>query len=405
MQPSPSLFDSKQAWGVTSICVVVLACGYGAPWLLTVALKSIAAEMGGQRSVPAFAGALAWFGAGAGGLLMGRLADRISIRWTVLTGTVMIAIGLFISSRGDRFGLYAGHGIFIGLFGIGALNAPLAVYVTRWFERRRGSALALISSGSYLAGTLWPPVFERLIAAVGWRDAMVYFAVVQVVIIAPLALIFLRPAPEVIIAPLAPGVRRETPKVFGWPPNVVFAMMMLASFLCCVTMSMPQQHIVAFCSDIGITPTSGALMISVLLGTAFLSRQAWGVISDKIGGLNTVLTGSVAQIVTMTGFLLTQSELGLFAVSAAFGIGFSGLIPAYMLAARDLFPPAEASWRIPALYLCTGFGMATGGWLAGYIYDQAGFYGPAFATGIAFNAANFVVVALLVARQLKVAAR
>ncbi|BAT58783.1 major Facilitator Superfamily protein [Variibacter gotjawalensis] len=395
----PSLLDSKQAWGVTSVCVAILACGYGAPWLLTVALKNVAAEMGGQRSVPAFANALAWFGAGAGGLLMGRLADRISMRWTALCGTVMIAVGLMISSQSGRYGLYAGHGIFIGLFGIGALNAPLAVYVTRWFERRRGSALALISSGSYLAGTVWPPIFERLIGSVGWRQAMFTFAIVQLCIIAPLALFFLRPAPETIVVTAAPGTSQETPRVFGWPPNVVFGMMMLASFLCCVTMSMPQQHIVAFCSDLGIRPAAGALMISVLLGAAFVARQAWGAVSDKIGGLNTLIVGSAAQIVTMTGFLLTHSEAGLFTVSFLFGLGFAGLIPAYMLAARDLFPPREASWRIPALYLCTGLGMATGGWLAGYIYDQAGFYAPAFATGIAFNAVNFIVLATLVWRQ------
>jgi len=166
-----------------------------------------------------------------------------------------------------------------------------------------------------------------------------------------------------------------------------------------VPMAMPQSHLVAFCSDLGITRAHGAVMLSLLLGTAFFSRQIWGLISDRIGGLQTVLIGSLWQALAMTAFLLTQDEVGLFTVAAAFGLGFSGLIPATVLAVRELFPPAEAAWRIPTLLLCSGSGMATGGWIAGLLYDQFGFYGPAFAAGIAANLLNFAIVFTLVARQ------
>jgi predicted MFS family arabinose efflux permease len=184
----------------------------------------------------------------------------------------------------------------------------------------------------------------------------------------------------------------------GWPPNLVFGLLAGAIFLCCVTMSMPQSHLVAFCSDLGISATHGAAMLSLLLGTAFFSRQIWGLISDRIGGLHTIIICSASQAAAMSAFLLTQGEAGLFIVSAAFGLGFSGLIPAYVLATRELFPASEASWRIPVILLCSGSGMATGGWLAGLLYDRFGYYGPSFATGIAFNLANFAVVAILVAR-------
>jgi len=169
--------------------------------------------------------------------------------------------------------------------------------------------------------------------------------------------------------------------------------------MCCVPMSMPHSHLVAFCTDLGINAAHGALMLSVLLGTAFLSRQVWGLISDRIGGLRTVLIGSAAQALGMAAFLVTQDEIGLFAVSAAFGLGFSGLIPATVLAARELFPAREAAWRIPAMLLCSASGMAAGGWLAGLLYDQFGYYGPAFAAGIAVNLLNFSIIALLVSRQ------
>jgi nitrate/nitrite transporter NarK len=171
-----------------------------------------------------------------------------------------------------------------------------------------------------------------------------------------------------------------------------------AIFMCCVPMSMPQGHLVAFCTDLGITAALGATMLSVLLGCAFLSRQAWGLISDRIGGLRTVLICSALQAAAMTAFLLTQDTIGLFTVSAAFGLGFAGLIPAYVLAVREHFPVGEAYWRIPVLLLCSGSGMATGGWLAGYLYDYFGYYGPAFATGIGVNLLNLAIVATLVFR-------
>jgi MFS family permease len=164
-------------------------------------------------------------------------------------------------------------------------------------------------------------------------------------------------------------------------------------------MAMPQSHIVAFCSDVGIPPSQGAAMLSVLLGCAFVSRQFWGVVADRIGGLRTILAGSVCQITAMIGFLLTQNEAGLFAVSAWFGLGFSGIIPAYVLAVRELFPASEASWRVPSMLLFSGSGMAFGGWFAGAIYDRVGFYAAAFAAGIVFNALHLVVIGTLVWRR------
>jgi MFS family permease len=187
--------------------------------------------------------------------------------------------------------------------------------------------------------------------------------------------------------------------VFGWPPNVVFVLLALAAFLCCVTMSMPQAHLVAFCSDLGISASHGAAMLSLLLGAGFLSRQVWGAISDRIGGLLTVLASSLLQAAAMSAFVVTQDEAGLFAVAGAFGIGFSALIPAYVLAIREYFPAHEASWRVPSLLLMSGSGMAAGGYLAGILYDHFGYYAPAFAAGVAFNLLNLVVVGTLVARQ------
>jgi MFS family permease len=399
MMKSPfSSIESRASWVVASVALVTMMMAYGSAWVTAVALKDIAAEVGGTRSIPALASALAWFGAGVGGIMMGRIAERVGTRWTVMFGSLMIGVGLALSTLGPPWPLWIGHGLFIGLIGLGGINAPMYIYVSRWFDRRRGSALALISSGSYLAGAMWPPVFERAIAAFGWRQTMLWYALAEIVVIVPLAAIYFRHPPEVTY-PAVTSSGGEKARVLGWPPNVVFAMMCGAAVLCCIPMAMPQGHLVAFCSDLGITRSVGALMLSVLLGTAFLSRQIWGAISDRIGGLATVLIGSAWQCAAMTSFLLTQDEVGLFTVAAAFGLGFSGIIPSYVLALRELFPASEASWRIPTLLLFSGFGMAAGGWLAGLLYDHFGYYAPAFAAGIGSTVLNLMVVGLLVARQ------
>ena len=195
------------------------------------------------------------------------------------------------------------------------------------------------------------------------------------------------------------GQRRAEQRVLGWPPNLVFGMMCFAAVMCCVPMAMPQQHLVAFCSDLGFSRTFGAWMLSVLLGTAFLSRQIWGFISDRIGGLATLLVGSIWQALAMMAFLLTLGEVGLITVSAAFGLGFSGIIPAYALALRELYPAKEAYWRIPVVLMCTAFGMAAGGSLAGVLYDYFGYYAPAFAVGVAANLINVAIVGTLVLRR------
>ena len=381
------------------VALVAMLMAFGAAWITAVALKDIAAEVDGVRSIPALASALAWLGSGVGGILMGRIADRVGTRWTVIFGSLMIGLGLAISTLGPPWPLWIGHGLFVGLIGLGGINAPMYIYVSRWFDRRRGSALALISSGSYLAGAMWPPVFERVIANFGWRQAMLWYAIAEIVVIVPLALIYFRHPPEVVYPVTTPGIATDKARVLGWPPNAVFALMCAAAVLCCIPMAMPQGHLVAFCSDLGISRSAGALMLSVLLGTAFLSRQIWGAISDRIGGLATVLIGSAWQASAMTALLFTQDEVGLFTVAAAFGLGFSGIIPAYVLALRELFPASEASWRIPTLLLFSGIGMASGGWLAGLLYDHFGYYAPAFATGIGANVLNLLVVGLLVGRQ------
>src|SRR5262245_11311716 len=397
--------ETRSSWIVAVVVLAILALSFGAPWIIIVALKAIAAETEGLRSVPALANSLAWVGFGAGGIVMGYIAERVGVRWTVIFGALMIAAGLALSTGGETWQLYVGQGLLMGFLGIGGMNAPFYVYVSRWFDRRRGSALALISSGSYLAGAIWPSIFERAIAYIGWRHAMLCYGLLEIAAVVPLAVIFLRQPPELAMPSGALARLSVRNTVMGWPPDLVFALLAVAVIFCCIPMAIPQAHLPAFCTDLGILASHGAAMLSVLLGTAFLSRQFWGWVADRIGGLNTVLTGSALQIVAMAAFMLTQDEIGLFTVAAAFGLGFAGIIPAFILAIRELFPASEAYWRIPLFLLCSGSGMAIGGWIAGALYDRFGTYMLAFAAGVGANAINLAIVGALVLRQRHVAAR
>src|SRR4051794_29043918 len=408
--PSASI-ESRASWVAAGLTLALLSVSYGSPLLAVVGLKPITEDLGTQRQLVALVASLTWFGTGLGGIFMGQIAERIGIRATVMFGATMIATGLAVSASGNLWAMLAAHIVLVGFLGNGALYPPLIVYVSRWFDRRRGTALALISSGQYIAGMGWPTLFEygmrssgtalRLgddtVLLHGWQVTMLGFACL-VVIAVPIIAMFLKPSPEVAeFGEFAREGRRGD--VLGMRPNTVLALICLAGFCCCVPMSIPQGHLVAFCSDIGIPAIQGAAMLSVLQASAFVSRVLWGWLADRIGGLKTVLAGSSLQALASAAFMSTQDEAGLFAISAAYGLGFSGIIPAYVMAIRELYPSREASWRVPSVLFVSMGGMAFGGWWAGALYDHFGFYGPAFISGVLFNVANLALVGFLVLRQ------
>lgn len=398
MTPSSGSIETRYSWVIAGATLAMLALAAGGPMTVVIGLVPIAETLGSGRSLPSLATSLAYLGTGVGGVLCGLMAARFGQRAVAMLGGFAILAGLAIASLAEPWSLLLGIGVGVGLFGNGALFPPMMAYVSLWFDRRRGTALALVSSGQYIAGFLWPSVFERSIATFGWQRTMLVYGVLASAIIVTVAAVLLRPPPVQLDGPgglrIVPGAR-----VLGMSPNLALALIALASFLCCVPMAMPAAHLVAFCGDLGIASSRGAAMLSVLLLAAFLSRQFWGWLSDKLGGLWTVLLGGLAQTIGMAGFLVTQDEAGLFFAAAAYGLGFAGLVPAYVLAVRELFPAVEVTWRVPALLLCSLSGMGFGAWLAGVIYDGVGFYAAAWWVGIAFNIAQLALVGWLITRM------
>jgi MFS family permease len=398
MQRDPALsIEDPLSWRAAFLTLAILSVSYGSPLLAVVGLRDMQAALHTDRSILSLASALVWIGNGLGGIPMGWVADRIGIRTTVLLGALAMAAGLALSSLGSVWALLVGHGLLIGFLGNGAIYAPLIVYVSRWFDRRRGTAIALISSGQYIAGMIWPTLIGLGIAHYGWQTTMLGYGAIVLATIMPM-LALLRPSPELLTVAAGQSDRPERSQVLGLPPNLVMGLICLASFLCCVPMALPASHLVAFCGDIGIP--AGAAMMSVLTACAFISRQFWGAFADRYGGLRTVMAGSTLQMLTIAAFMLTRNEAGLFAVAAVYGLGFSGIIPAYAVAIRDLYPSREASWRIPTVLFTAMSGMAFGSWFAGRIVDIFASYRPAFAAGVVFNLMNLAVILFLVGRML-----
>lgn len=390
--------ETRASWRTAWFVLAILTIAYGSPLLIVVGLKPIQEALNTDRSFVSLVIALVWIGTGLGGILMGWLADRIGIRATVTIGACMTAAGLAIASLGSTWAFFVGH-ILLGFLGNSAIHPPLLIYISRWFDRRRGTAIALISSGQYFAGVVWPAFFERAISSIGWQTLMAGYGVLVLAIVLP-ATLLLKPVPA---APqYSPDATAPERQLGGMRPNVVQVLMCAAAFCCCIPMALPQAHLVAFCTDVGISPARSATMLSVMLAAAFVARQAWGALADSIGGLGTVLAGSCLQALAIVAFSFTQDEAGLFVVAAAYGLGFAGIIPAYAVAVRDVFPSAEASWRMPLTLFAGMSGMAAGSWFAGVLYDYFGTYAPAFITGIIFNIANVLIVGFLVLRLPKV---
>ena len=396
-----SSIETPYGWVVVFASLVLHSISLGAPTILFIALKPIAADLDTLRAVPSFAYSLMMIGAGLGGIAMGWWMDRRGVMEPVLFGSVMIGLGALLASHSDgRWSLFIATGLLIGLFGKAAMIAPLVANVTRWFDRRRGLAVAIITSGQGLAGAVWPAVVQYFNDLVGWRGTFLYFSVFVAVTMVPLAFL-LRPRAPIPAADRSGGIPTGGRRVLDLPPHVAQGMLWLAAVGCCSAMSIPIVHLVSHVTDQGYSLEQGARVLSVLFMAAFVSRIGFGILADRIGGVRTLLIGSASMTVMLLAFAFTTSYVGLFVAALLFGLGFSGIMPCYPLIIRLLFPVREVGWRIAGHYLFSAAGMAFGGWLGGVIFDLTGDYSPAFLAGFAFTVMNFVVIAIVYARQMR----
>ena len=393
--------DSGQAWVRLALAVVIGSIGSVGMWSVVVVLPVVQGEFGATRGAISLAFTLTMLGFGLGGVATGRITDRFGI--VVAMGLSIAFLGLAYVAAGLSTTLWqfiAVH-ILIGL-GTSATFAPLMAEASHWFERYRGLAVTIVASGNYVGGALWPPLVNWGIESAGWRTSYIAIG------------IFCALSMTIVLAALRAQIGAETTRSHANAPpprvdlrlstNMLTLMLCIASISCCVAMAMPQVHIVAYCGDLGYGVARGAEMLSLMMAFGVVSRIGSGFLADKIGGIRTLLIGSVAQGVALLFYLFFDGLTSLYIISAMFGLFQGGIVPSYAIIVRESMPASEAGTRVGLVIFASVFGMSFGGWVSGVIFDASGSYAAAFLNGLLWNALNItIVVALLIRARSRLA--
>ena len=390
----PSLIDSRTAaWRLlTTLGLVVL--GNSSMYVVSVVLPAVQAEFGIGRADASLPYTLMMICLGLGGLWTGKMADRHGLTPVLLLGAAAVCAGFVGAGMAGSIWLFGlAHGL-MGLIGSAATFAPLMADTALWWNRRRGIAVAICASGNYIAGSFWPPLVQYGIDHIGWRNTYTGMGLVCGAGMALLALRMRQRPPMVQVAPAAQAGQRpvqDRSRPFGMAPGRAQLLLFIAGIACCVAMSMPQVHIVAYCTDLGFGAARGAEMLSLMLASGIVSRLVSGLICDRIGGIRTLLLGSALQGIALLMFLPFDGLVPLYVVSAMFGLFQGGIVPSYAIIIREHFDPHEAGARVGSVIMATLLGMALGGWLSGWIFDLTGSYKAAFLNGIAWNLLNLSI--------------
>ncbi len=395
--------ETSYAWVRLVAAVLIGTIGGVAMWSVAVALPAVQVEFGVSRGTASLPYTLTMLGLASGGIMMGRLSDRFGITTPLTLGAIMLGVGYLAGSQVQSMWQFvAVQGLLIGGLGGAATFGPLVADISLWFSRRRGIAVALVASGNYLAGAVWPPVLTNFIETYGWRQTYVGIGAFCVVTILPLILLMRRPPP-----PQAPPVLAATAlaadaagRPLGFHKNGLQLLLMVAGIACCVGMSMPQVHLVAYCGDLGYGLKAGAQMLSLMFIGGVVSRLISGYLSDRMGGLYALALGSSLQALMLMLFLPFDGLSALYIISGLFGLAQGGIVPSYAIIVRELYPASEAGTRVSAVLMSTVAGMAVGGWLSGIIYDLSGGYFAAFLNGIAWNLFNVMIALELIRRSM-----
>jgi MFS family permease len=385
--------DSRYSWHRLAICVVISTIGGVGMWSFTVSLPAVQADFGLPRGEASLPFTILMIGFAIGSILNGRLADRFGIRTTLVAGAITTTIGYVAAGSASTLWQLS---IAYALLGVGTSSGfgPLIADISHWFERWRGLAVGICSAGNYLAGTVWPPVISHFIESSGWRATHVGIGIFCFATLLPLAFVLRRDMP------FAHGTGATIPHAgaLGLSPTALQVLLAVAGVACCVAMSMPQVHIVAYCGDLGYGVARGADMLSIMMLFGIISRVGSGLIADRVGGMRTLLLGSVLQGAALVLYTLFDGLTSLYVISALFGLFQGGIVPSYAIIVREYFSPREAATRLGLILMATLFGMALGGWMSGLIFDYTGSYRAAFINGIAWNALNVAIALWLLMR-------
>jgi MFS family permease len=410
MSPSTAaaehLIDSAYAARRLLVTLALMTLGGSSMYVVAVVLPAVQAEFGVSRADASLPYTLMMIGFGVGGLFMGRWADRAGVHVPLFLGGVGTGLGFIAASLSGNIWWFAlAHGLLLGLIGSSTTFAPLVADTSLWWRKRRGIAVAVCASGNYVAGAIWPPLAQYGVESVGWRSTYVALGLFCGIGMVLLSLL-MRQRPPLLQTPVVGSAQAlQSQRPFGLSPNNAQFLLCVAGVACCVAMAMPQVHIVAYCTDLGFGAARGAEMLSLMLASGIASRLISGAICDRIGGLRTLVLGSVLQGVALLLFLPFDGLVSLYIISALFGLFQGGIVPAYAIIVREYFPAKEAGSRVGAVIMATLLGMALGGWMSGKVFDLTGSYHAAFINGVLWNALNLSIALWLLWRVKRTAAQ
>ena len=388
--------DSRYSWIRLGITLLIAMVGNVGMWAVIVIMPAVQTEFGVDRAASTYPYTLTMIGFALGNYYIGRAVDRFGITLSLIAAAVGVSLGVAVAALSEQFLLLSLVHLLIG-FGTAASFGPLIADISHWFHKRRGIAVAIAASGNYLSGAIWPLLLEDILSDFGWRSAYWVLAVSVTVFVVPLSLL-LRPK-----VPIEDSARVARSAAYrdqntSFSPRALMWLLGLAGIGCCVAMSMPQVHIVAFCVDLGYGPAVGAEMLSLMLLGGVGSRLVSGLLADRLGGVATLLIGSTLQCIALFLYLPFDGLVSLYWVSLIFGLSQGGIVPSYAIIVREYMPPKEAGARVGFVMMATIVGMALGGWLSGWIYDVTGTYFWAFLNGIVWNFLNIGIIAMIVFR-------
>jgi MFS family permease len=387
--------DSTYAWIRLAIAVVTGTIGSAGMWSYIVALPTVQADFGILRAEASLPYTVVIIGFAFGGVIMGRFVDRFGIVWPAMGGAALIGLGFVAAGLAPEIWTLSAAHFVIGI-GASATFGPIIADTSHWFRKRRGIAIAIASCGNYASGAVWPPIIQYFISTTGWRATHIGIGVFCALAMVPLLLLMRRRSP---VESIAVGATSAAHGSLRLAPNTLQALLAIAGIGCCVAMSMPQVHIVAYCGDLGYGPARGAEMLSLMLGLGLISRVLSGSVADRIGGLATLLIGCALQAFALVLYLGFDGLTSLYLVSGLFGLFQGGIVAMYPVIVREYFPPREAAFRTGIALMFALFGMALGGWMSGAIFDFTGSYQAAFVNGVLWNLLNIVIVGWLLLRS------
>ncbi len=385
--------DGAYAFTRLAVSLLIATLIGAGMWAVIVVLPPAQLDFGVDRSAASLPYTLMMCSLAFSTIALGRMTDRFGILLPLIISAVTIGAGFVLAGYAPNLAVFTAAHVLIGI-GAGTGFGPMMADISHWFVKRRGLAVVIVASGNYLAGTIWPLLMSLTIPLIGWRTTYAGIGIIVAALVLPLALA-MRRRPSAAAYEQAEAATEAARADVGISPRLLLVLLIAAGFSCCVAMSMPQVHLVAYCGDLGYGVARGAEMLSLMMLLGIISRIGSGFVADVIGGTPTLMIGSFMQGVALLLYLYFNGLESLFVVSGIFGLFQGGIVPMYAVICRELLPPRRAGAAIGLVVSATILGMAFGGYFSGVVFDLTSSYRVAFLNGVLWNAFNFAIVSWL----------